>query len=179
MADMCLPDGQVLTVDRPDTVTKKMTKKKTEKLKIYGWQSFRSEAGKIARGGHTQTKEIVAAKSKAAAARAAGYDNPRQMFNLHETGNDADIAMAMSHPGDVIWTPLDDPEKARRWFLDSSGAQVDTLADVFGREHEELVTALRELVEAAEQVADGGRLSCELPRLRETIRKARRVLGGK
>ena len=67
------------------------------KLKIYGWQSQRSS---------DQTREIVAAPSRAAAARLAGYQRPDQMFNLGETGNSQEIEIATSKPGIVFWTSL-------------------------------------------------------------------------
>lgn len=73
-------------------------------MKVYGWQGHRLEC----QTHHRQTREIVAAKSKAAAARAAGYDRPAQMFNLCETGNRQEIETAMSKPGVVMWRPLDD-----------------------------------------------------------------------
>lgn len=67
-------------------------------MKVYGWQGSRPHVG--------QTREIVAARSKAAAARAAGYDDPRQMFNLTDTGNIQEINVAHRNPGTVFWTPI-------------------------------------------------------------------------
>lgn len=69
-------------------------------LRVYGWCGFVS--------GHVQARLIVAAKSKAAAARAAGYKAPRQMFNLCETGNAAEIAAATAQPSIVMWRGLDE-----------------------------------------------------------------------
>jgi hypothetical protein len=80
------------------------------RLKVYGWQGCRQKAP-----GSKQTYEIVAAPSKAAAARAAGYVAPRQMFNLCETGNDDDVAQALSEPGVVFWRPLDQIPRERKW----------------------------------------------------------------
>lgn len=77
----------------------------THSLKVYGWLSsvspklmnqIRYESG--------QTRKIVAATSKAAAARAAGYDRPAQMFNLTETSNREEIALCLSRPGIVFYT---------------------------------------------------------------------------
>ncbi|WP_421883187.1 hypothetical protein [Methylibium sp.] len=73
-------------------------------MKVYGWQGRRAECPT----NHRQTREIVAAKSQAAAARAAGYDYQRQLFNFCETGNRQEIEAAMSKPGTVLWRPLDD-----------------------------------------------------------------------
>jgi hypothetical protein len=71
-------------------------------MKVYGWQSFRNEC----KGPHHQTREIVAARSKAEAARLAGYKHPARMFNLCETGNEREIAVAMTRPGVVFWAPI-------------------------------------------------------------------------
>ena len=84
------------------------------KLKVYGWQGHRQECPP-APNGNKQTREIVAAPSIAAAARAAGYSRPRQMFNLCETGNDDDVKRAMSEPGVVFWHPLDQRLGERHW----------------------------------------------------------------
>lgn len=72
------------------------------KLKVYGWSGMRHEAP----GPHHQTREIVAATSKAAAARAAGYKGPWQMFNLCETGNELEVTLATSSPGVVFWCSI-------------------------------------------------------------------------
>jgi hypothetical protein len=72
-------------------------------MKVYAWVGHRTEAG----APHYQTHEIVAAPSKAAAARAAGERDPRRLFNLGETGNAADIAVATREPGVVFWRPID------------------------------------------------------------------------
>jgi hypothetical protein len=69
-------------------------------IKVYGWQSFRPVVG--------QTREIVAAKSAAAAARASGHKHPCQMFNLSPTGNAQEIEIATSAPGVVFWRGLND-----------------------------------------------------------------------
>jgi len=67
-------------------------------LKVYGWQSYRS-AG--------QTREIVAARSQAEAARCAGVKSSRLLFCLGETGNKGEIATATAKPGVVFWRRLD------------------------------------------------------------------------
>ena len=73
----------------------------TREWKVYGWQGHRK--------GAVQTREIVAARSKAEAARLAGYRRPGEMFNLTTTGNAVEIAVAMyySKRGCVCWRPLD------------------------------------------------------------------------
>jgi len=73
------------------------------KLRVYGWIGFRSECQTNSR----QTREIVAASSRAAAARIAGARSPRQLFNLSETGNADELATALAEPGAVFWQPLD------------------------------------------------------------------------
>lgn len=73
------------------------------KVKVYGWHSMRQACT-----GGGQTREIVAAKSKAEAARCAGVRYPHELFNLTETGNSKEIETALSRPGVVFWRPVDD-----------------------------------------------------------------------
>lgn len=75
-----------------------------KKLKVYGWSGFRSEAP----GYHHQTREIVAATSKAEVARIVGDKSPRKLVNLSETRNPKEVAVAMSRPGVVFWRGLND-----------------------------------------------------------------------
>lgn len=81
-------------------------------LKVFGWQGWRTECPAAANGSHA-TREIVAATSKADAARKAGALSrsgrpaPQSLFNFGETGNPAEIAQAMSAPGTVFWCPFD------------------------------------------------------------------------
>lgn len=70
---------------------------------VYGWEGWRPNLGLR----RSQTREIVAAPSKAAAARAAGFDRPAQMFNLSDTGNAREIAVACAAPGVVFYRGLD------------------------------------------------------------------------
>lgn len=72
-------------------------RKTMSKLKVFGWQSFR--AGR-------QTREIVAAPSKAAVARLAGANRPDQLFNLCETGNEQETETALTEPGVVFWREI-------------------------------------------------------------------------
>ena len=71
---------------------------------VYGWLGYRLESD----GHRGQTREIVAAHSKSDAARRAGYKYPSQMFNLAETGNAVEIAVAMNCKtrGHVCWKPI-------------------------------------------------------------------------
>ena len=70
-------------------------------LKVYGWGGCRSGV---------QTREIVAARSMAEAARLSGHRSPREMWNMCETGNAIEIAIAMYYHarGCVCWRPLDE-----------------------------------------------------------------------
>jgi hypothetical protein len=76
-----------------------------EKLKVYGWGGHRPNTGTH----HGQTREIVAARSMAHAARLSGHHSPRQMWCITETGNPIEIAVAMNYAtrGCVCWKPLD------------------------------------------------------------------------
>ena len=54
---------------------------------------------------HGQTREIVAAPSLTAALRILGRFGVRRGY-CTETGNEIEIATAMSKPGTVFWAPL-------------------------------------------------------------------------
>ena len=75
-------------------------------LLVFGWQGHRHECPP-APNGSRQTREICAAKSMAAVARAAGVKYPRQLFNLCDTGNAYECELALSSPGTVFWRPID------------------------------------------------------------------------
>jgi hypothetical protein len=83
------------------------------RLKVYSWQGYRASASRASASGSGATREIVAAKSKADAARLAGEDHPRRMFNLHETGNDVEIQVALARPGVVHWVAMSGPDDYR------------------------------------------------------------------
>jgi hypothetical protein len=74
------------------------------RLKVYGWQSMRYEC----KGPHRQTREIVAAKSKAEVARIVGVKSPQALFNLGETHNALELSVALANPGVVFWAPIND-----------------------------------------------------------------------
>lgn len=69
--------------------------------RTFGWQSFRRVGGRT-----IQTREIVLAASKAAAARAAGVNAPSKLFNLTETHNLVEVALALARPGTIFWAPM-------------------------------------------------------------------------
>ena len=76
------------------------------KLKVYGWQGWRSEADDG--HGHKSTREIMAAKSFAAVMRAHHTTSRTDFFNAGETRNEEEIQQALSNPGTVFWRPIDD-----------------------------------------------------------------------
>lgn len=83
-------------------------------LRVYGWTGTDYRL----RTTHNQSRCIVAAHSKAEAARLAGYDRPSQMFNLCETGNDREIAEAVQESGVVIVRPIGDHQWTGPVFRD-------------------------------------------------------------
>lgn len=83
-------------------------------LKTYGWQGNRFECPPAPNGGQ-QTREIVAATSAAAAARAAGLQRASQLWNLGVTGNADEIALAQASPGTVYWQPLVSGRPSTGW----------------------------------------------------------------
>ncbi len=76
-------------------------------LKVFGWQSFRAECPP-APNGNLQTREIVAARSKAEVIRIADKKYTYELFNLGETGNSLELELALSKPGVIFWTPIND-----------------------------------------------------------------------
>jgi hypothetical protein len=85
-----------------------------KKLKVYGWIGWRRKCPP-APNGSQQTREICAASSKAAVARLLGEKDPRQIYNLCETGNEEEIAKALPKPNVVFWHPLDERPVDRKW----------------------------------------------------------------
>jgi hypothetical protein len=79
---------------------------KAKALKVYGLRGWRSDCPPAANG-NRQTREIVAATSKAAAMRAFGCSRYEMDNHCSVTGNEAEIALATSKPGTVFWIPLD------------------------------------------------------------------------
>lgn len=76
-------------------------------LKVYSYQGFRSNVPKD-EDAHGQTREYVAAASKAAAARA--FDASRRGVvrpkDVSETGWPPALEKCLQEPGVVFWTPL-------------------------------------------------------------------------
>lgn len=73
-------------------------------LRVYGWSDFRDSV---------QTREIVAATSRAAAARVT-HRLPYQLFNLCETANNEERRIALATPGVIHWCPLDESYRSNR-----------------------------------------------------------------
>lgn len=75
-------------------------------LKVFSWTDWRNgvHQGEVHRG---QTREMIAAKSKAAAMREAGITASTFAHSGGEVGNDQDREIALQHPGVVFWRPLD------------------------------------------------------------------------
>lgn len=72
------------------------------KLKVFGWTGARRQ--QVA--SHGQTREIIAAKSAAEARRITGISAYTWSQQAEQTGNDQEIAQAMTKPGVVFWQPL-------------------------------------------------------------------------
>lgn len=70
-------------------------------MRVWTWQAHHREAT----GSGQQARFLVAAPTKAAAARAVDED-PRRLFNLGETRKESDIAQAMFAPGVVYWQDM-------------------------------------------------------------------------
>ena len=83
------------------------------KLKVYGWRGWRSECPP-APNGNRQTREVVATTSKTKARKLSG-DLPVPLSEISETGNDEEIAQALSEPEVVFWHPLDEHFADRKW----------------------------------------------------------------
>ncbi len=73
-------------------------------MKVFGWIGFRTVPG-LERM-NPQTRELMAAPSKAAVARALGGARQSDFMNLGETHNAMEINVAMQSVGEVFWIPL-------------------------------------------------------------------------
>lgn len=71
-----------------------------KKLKVYGFRGWRKECP-AAPNGNKQTREIVAAHSKAQVKAATNVP----AYEIEETGNDEEVKLAMSEPGRIFWQP--------------------------------------------------------------------------
>lgn len=75
-------------------------------MKVYAYTSWHRECPP-APNGSQQTRDIVAARSFAAAARAFGKSPSSLRPWCSETGNAEELSVALSKPGAVFWRPLD------------------------------------------------------------------------
>lgn len=73
-------------------------------LKVYGARGFRSDCREAANRSR-QTREVIAARSKAEAKRLAGWRWGNDWFG--ETGNADEVRIALTRPGKLFWKPLD------------------------------------------------------------------------
>ncbi len=81
----------------------------TRKLKVYGWTAIISEAIRELTGSDPwvrQGRAIVAASSLAEVGRLLGRPH-RQLFNLCETGNPVEVAVALTTPRTFFVARLD------------------------------------------------------------------------
>ena len=76
-------------------------------LEVWGYTGWRVECPPTANGGR-QTREVVAAPSRVAAARLLGITSTRLKEYGSVTGNTWEVRMALASPGRVFWKPLDD-----------------------------------------------------------------------
>lgn len=82
------------------------------KLKLYHWQGWRHECPAAANGGKA-TREIIATTSKAEARAASNGFIP--LREICEGGSDEELAAAMANPHVILWHPIDQPLRERRW----------------------------------------------------------------
>lgn len=75
------------------------------KLKVVGWQGFRSEAP-----ASRCTREICAVASIAELCRRT-KKRRSQFFNITETGNAREIAQAMKEPGVIFWKGINELDR--------------------------------------------------------------------
>lgn len=77
------------------------------RLRVFGWLGWRTECPQ-APNGSRQTREIMAARSVSEILRTRGISRAEFQHNGDETGNQAEITLALSEPGRIFWRPLDD-----------------------------------------------------------------------
>ena len=75
-------------------------------LRVYGYTGYRDECPATPNG-HHQTREIVAVRSRAEAARITGKTALFLKNYGCWTGNQEEIDTATAEPGVVFWRPLD------------------------------------------------------------------------
>ena len=77
------------------------------KLKTYMWLE-RHVNSPLNTNHHGEANLLVAAESKIAAFRLAGYDKVPYGVDVYETGNTEDVDFAMAHPNQVFWYNSDE-----------------------------------------------------------------------
>lgn len=92
------------------------------KLKVYGWVGERPREFQLPPNGNPQTREICAATSKAKVARIVGVRGPHALWNLGDTLNDEECAIALAEPGVVFWCPLGESYRRDRTWRRAEGA---------------------------------------------------------
>lgn len=75
------------------------------KLKVYGFQSFRTQCVP-APNGSLQTREVVAAHSRVEVGHLSGLSVSYLRDFCCETGNQDEVKIALSKPGKIFWHPL-------------------------------------------------------------------------
>lgn len=91
-------------------------------MKVYGWIGNRRDCPENPNGNNSrQVRYIVAAQSWAAAHRAIPADQHESLGHMKRygsvTGNEHEIAQAMTKPGTAFWIPLwqDHQLLGRQW----------------------------------------------------------------
>lgn len=84
-------------------------------LRVYGYRGMRQECNPESH--HHQTREIVAATTKAEARRRFEASGQRvtDPEEISETGNKVEIDVATANIGVVFWKPLDDYSPDAKW----------------------------------------------------------------
>lgn len=93
-------------------------------LKVYGWIAIRRDLKPVHDHWQPQSRDICAAHSKAECARIAGVRGPWQLWNLAETGNPEEVALAMAKPGVIFY-------RAAGWFKPGGWKQARSTSERF------------------------------------------------
>jgi hypothetical protein len=83
-------------------------------LKVFGWTGYRREAT-MDRNIHGQTREVIAATTKAEAFRMSKLTRTQFDQRVSDTANAEEIALAMAAPGTVFWQPHNYPARTGEW----------------------------------------------------------------
>lgn len=79
-------------------------------LKVFGYTGYRREAI-MERNVHGQTREVIAATTKAEAFRMSGLTRTQFDQRVSECANDEETALALTAPGTVFWEPHNYPAR--------------------------------------------------------------------